>query len=169
MRSWNIQSNRRGPTIALCLIGALIAQTVSAGCPPGYRNKAGHCVPGPVQMHHPVAIESSVHAPIAVSPLHSNKPHTYAHASAVTPVHATTTHHATPKTAYAAHSTHHAGPAPAASSYGYDLRAQHEAKSTHGIIFVGGKQALNPQPIPPGHSVHKPPQPGAPVQQAISH
>ena len=181
MQSWNVQPNRRGLTIAACLMGALIAQTAMAGCPPGYRSKAGHCVPGPVQMHHPVAIKSTMHAPTAVSPVHANKPHNYAHASTVTPMQATTTHHAAPKTWYASHSTHHAGPAPAASSYGYDLRAQHEAKSAHGIIFVGGKQALNPQPIPPGktalnpqpippgHSVHKLPQPGAPVQQAVSH
>ncbi len=27
------------------------------------------------------------------------------------------------------------------------------SQSTHGIIFVGGKNALNPQPIPPGHAL----------------
>lgn len=182
MQSCKVQPNRRGLFIAACVTGALIAQTAMAGCPPGYRSKAGHCIPGPVQTHHPAAIKSSVHAPTAMSPMHANKPYNHAHGSAVTSVHATAVHHAQPKTAYAPHSAHHAGPAPAASSIGYDLRAQHEAKSdTHAIIFVGGKQALNPQPIPPGksalnpqpippgHAVHKLPQPGAPVQQAVSH
>ena len=134
-----------------------------------------------MQTHHPVAIKASAHAPIAVSPVRPNKPHNYAHASSVTHMHAIATHPSVPKTAYASHSAHHLGPAPAASASGYDLRAQHEAKSAHGIIFVGGKQALNPQPIPPGksalnpqpippgHAVHKLPQPGAPVQHAISH
>ncbi|HJU08625.1 MAG TPA: hypothetical protein VJ727_09115 [Rhodanobacteraceae bacterium] len=166
MQSRNVQSNRRGLVIAACVIGALIAQTASADCPPGYRSKAGHCIPGPMQTHHPVAIESSVHAPTAVSPIHANKPRTYAHATAVTPVHATTTHHYRSETAYASHSTHSGGPAPAASASGYDLRAQHEAKTAHGIIFVGGKQALNPQPIPPGHVKAAIPHPGAPIEKS---
>ncbi len=135
MRSCNVKSNRRGPFIAACLIGALVAQAASADCPPGYRNKAGHCIPGPVQTHHPVAIESSVHAP----------------------------------TAYTSHSKHSGGPAPGASTSGYDLRAQHEARSSHGIIFVGGKQALNPQPIPPGHAVKTLPHPGVPIENAAGH
>jgi|GEM_PF-1528787 len=177
MQFCNVQSNRRGLFVAACVIGTLIAQTASADCPPGYRNKAGHCIPGPVQTHHPVAIESSVHAPTAMSPMHANKPHAYTHATSVTPVHATM-HHAGTKTAYTSHSTHHSGPAPAASTSGYDLRAQHEAKTTHGIIFVGGKQALNPQPIPPGKSSLNPqpippghikaaiPHPGAPIEKS---
>jgi hypothetical protein len=42
---------------------------------------------------------------------------------------------------------------------------------THGIIFVGGhtgidhsSHALNPQPIPPGHSLRHLPPPGSPVE-----
>jgi hypothetical protein len=183
MQFCNVQLNRRGLFIAACVIGALIAQTAPADCPPGYRAKAGHCIPGPVQTHHPVAIKSTVHAPTAVSPIHANKPHSYAHAYSVTSVHTTATHPAEPKTIDASHSTHHAGPASAGSSYKYDLRAQHEAKTdTHGIIFVGGKQqalnpqpippgktALNPQPIPPGHAIKKLPPPGAPVENAAGH
>ncbi|MGH8212611.1 MAG: hypothetical protein ACREPP_05200 [Rhodanobacteraceae bacterium] len=112
-----------------------------------------------------------MHAPIAVSPVHAKKPHAYAHVSGITPVHATAMHHAEPKPpSVVMHSTHHAGPAPAASSFKYDLRAQREAKSgSHGIIFVGGKQALNPQPIPPGHAVKKLPQPGAPIEKPLGH
>ena len=182
MQSCNVQSNRRGLLIAACVIGALIAQVASADCPPGYRIKAGHCIPGPAQTHRPVAIESSVHAPTVVSPMHASKPHAYAHVSAGAPVHATATHHSASKTVYASHSTHQATPAPASSTSGYDLRAQHEAKSdTHGIIFVGGRQALNPQPIPPGKSALNPqpippghvktaiPHPGAPVEKPIGH
>lgn len=30
------------------------------------------------------------------------------------------------------------------------------ASNPHGIIFVGGHAALNPQPIPPGHSSSRP-------------
>lgn len=45
------------------------------------------------------------------------------------------------------------------------------ASERQGIIFVGGhsssrldKAALNPQPIPPGRSLRKTPQPGAPIE-----
>jgi hypothetical protein len=176
MQSRSIQSDRRGIFIAACLAGALIAQTAMAGCPPGYRSKAGHCIPGPVQTHHPVAIGSTVHAPTAASPVHAKKPRTYthgygAHVSGAMPAHTTRPVHTEPKPASALmHSTHQAGPAPAASSLKYDLRAQHEAKSdTRGIIFVGGKQALNPQPIPPGHAVRTLPHPGAPSEQPAGH
>jgi len=47
---------------------AWFAQSALAACPPGYLSKAGHCIPGPVQPHHPTVIESSVHAPVAASP-----------------------------------------------------------------------------------------------------
>ena len=79
---------------------AWFAQSAIAGCPPGYLSKAGHCIPGPAQPHHPPAIESTQHAPVAVSP---------------------------------------------------------------------GKVALNPQPIPPGHTLRKlsPPPPHTPVDQTL--
>jgi hypothetical protein len=54
----------------------------------------------------------------------------------------------------------HTGPGP-----------RHAATGSHGIIFVGGhgaaggsKQALNPQPIPPGRVVRHVPRPGMPVR-----
>ncbi|HJU25495.1 MAG TPA: hypothetical protein VJ722_02350 [Rhodanobacteraceae bacterium] len=147
MQPCNVHFNRRGLTVAACLAFALVAQAATAGCPPGYQSKAGHCIPRPMQTHHPVRAGSFAHAPAAVSPVHADK------------------HHSAPKKAYASHSTHHAGLAPATSSYGYDLRAQHEAKSVHGIIFVGGKQALNPQPIPPGHVARA----GAPTEKKAGH
>lgn len=55
--------------------------------------------------------------------------------------------------------------------------AQTGAADEHGIIFVGGKQALNPQPIPPGKSSLNPqpippghvktpvPPPGTPIEK----
>ena len=147
MQPCNVHFNRRGRLVAACLAFALFAQAATAGCPPGYRPKAGHCIPGPTQTHHPVRAGSFARAPAAVSPVHAGK------------------HHSAPKTAYAPQATHHAGPAPATSSYGYDLRAQHEAKSAHGIIFVGGKQALNPQPIPPGHVARA----GVPTEKKAGH
>jgi hypothetical protein len=154
MQPSTVQSTCRSSIIAACLIAALIAQTALADCPPGYRSKAGHCVPSQAQSHHPFVMKSNEHPPIAVSPMHA-KPHTFA-----------------PKMI----DKSKVKPQP-----GVPIEQHASASSTHGIIFVGGKQALNPQPIPPGkntlnpqpippgHAVHKPPQPGAPVQQAISH
>lgn len=40
------------------------------------------------------------------------------------------------------------------------------AAQTRGIIFVGGKNAINSQPVPPGRAVHQTPRPGAPVEHA---
>lgn len=63
-----------------------------------------------------------------------------------------------------------------------DERVEHRssAAQTHGIIFVGGKSAINSQPVPPGHSpdlgsinsqpvppghaVHQSPRPGTPIE-----
>ena len=170
MRIPDFQPSINSLIVAACLIGALGARTALADCPPGYSSKGGHCIPGPVQVHHPVAIESGVHAPTAVSPVHASSPHTYAHVSGAASTQAVKPFHAVPKAVPASHTARHAEPAPAASSFKYDLRAQHEAKSeTHGIIFVGGKTALNPQPIPPGHAIKAMPHPGAPVENAAGH
>jgi hypothetical protein len=54
---------------------AWFAQSAIAGCPPGYLTKAGSCIPGPAQPHHPAAIQSNVHAPVAVSPVDASKSH----------------------------------------------------------------------------------------------
>jgi len=75
MQSSNVPSNRRGQIIAACLLGALTMQTAMAGCPPGYRSKAGHCIPGPAQPHRPYVAKSNVHVPAGVSPWHT-QPHT---------------------------------------------------------------------------------------------
>ncbi|MBS0430817.1 MAG: hypothetical protein JSS21_00205, partial [Proteobacteria bacterium] len=125
MQSSNHRLGHRSLLTAACLLGALVVQTAIADCPPGYRSKAGHCIPGPAPTHHPW-MKSTVHAPSAVPATHS-KPHTLA-----------------PK--MIDKST--VKPQPGAPI------EQHASESnTHGIIFVGGKQALNTQPIPPGHSL----------------
>ena len=50
------------------IAAAWFAQSAIAGCPPGYLSKAGHCIPGPAQPQHPTVIETTVRAPVAVSP-----------------------------------------------------------------------------------------------------
>jgi hypothetical protein len=45
---------------------AWFGQSAIAGCPQGYLPKAGHCIPGPAQPHHPPLSESTLHAPVAV-------------------------------------------------------------------------------------------------------
>lgn len=120
-------SNRRGWIVAACLLGAVTAQSAVADCPPGYRDKTGHCIPGPAHPHRPYVAKSNVHVPVAVSPLHA-KPHAFA-----------------PKAIDASK----VKPQP-----GVPIERHADASSAHGIIFVGGKNkaALNPQPIPPGHA-----------------
>ncbi|MES2402912.1 MAG: hypothetical protein V4567_01085 [Pseudomonadota bacterium] len=154
MQSSNVPSNRRGQIIAACLLGALTMQTAMAGCPPGYRSKAGHCIPGPAQPHRPYVAKSNVHVPAGVSPWHT-QPHTLV-----------------PK----AIDRSKLKPQPGAPI------EQHAGTSDQrGIIFVGGKNAinsqpvppgkaaLNPQPIPPGHILHPIPRPGAPVEKPAGH
>jgi hypothetical protein len=46
---------------------AWFAQSAIAACPQGYLPKAGNCIPGPAQPHHPPASASTLHAPVAVS------------------------------------------------------------------------------------------------------
>ena len=45
---------------------------------------------------------------------------------------------------------------------GVPIEHASSTSNAHGIIFVGGKSALNPQPIPPGH-------PGDPPLQKLNH
>lgn len=137
----NVRLDRRSLIAAACVLGAMIVQTAIADCPPGYRFKAGHCIPGPAQPHHPWT-QSGVHAPSAVSATHA-KPHVLA-----------------PKMI----DKSKVPPQP-----GVPIEHHASASNTHGIIFVGGKQALNPQPIPPGHAMKIRRHPGAPVEQPAGH
>lgn len=150
MQSANVPSNRRGVVFTAILITTLIAQAALADCPPGYRSKARHCIPEPAQSHRPLVMKSIAPAPTAVSPI-SAKPHVLA-----------------PK----AIDRSKVKPKP-----GAPIERHASASNARGIIFVGGKQslnpqpippgnaALNPQPIPPGHSTRKPPHPGTPVEK----
>lgn len=64
---------------------------------------------------------------------------------------------------------------------GVPIERANGAADTHGIIFVGGKNtinsqpvppgkaALNPQPIPPGHALRHAPPPGTPIEKTGSH
>lgn len=141
MQSSNVRLGQCSLIVAACVLGALVVQTAIADCPPGYRSRAGHCIPGPAQPHHPW-MKSGVHVPSAVPATHAE------------------THTPAPKMI----DRSKLKPQPGAP---VELRAS--AANTRAIIFVGGKQALNPQPIPPGHAVHKLPQPGTPIQSPSGH
>ncbi|MFT3792561.1 MAG: hypothetical protein QM741_16190 [Rudaea sp.] len=64
---------------------------------------------------------------------------------------------------------------------GLPIEHASSASNTHGIIFVGGKNAinsqpvppgraaLNPQPIPPGRTLSPTPHPGSPIEKAEGH
>lgn len=147
-----IPSKPRSLALAACLAAALLAQAALAGCPPGYRVKAGHCIPGPAPTHHPRAT-SIVHSPSAITPVHHQPralPPEMIDKSKVKP------------------------------QPGAPIEQHASASDPRRVIFVGGKSAinsrkappgkaaLNPQPIPPGHAVHKP-RPGAPIEQPIGH
>jgi len=57
------------------LAAGWFVQSAIASCPPGYLPKAGHCIPGPAQPHHPLASVSTLRAPVAVSPVDASKSH----------------------------------------------------------------------------------------------
>jgi hypothetical protein len=153
-------------------------RTASAtSCPPGYNGTYPHCVPrqrkptGHASLH-PRYMKTVTPSPTGVVPI--RKPGAYPIDGKIIDPHKLPPrtipgphHESIPKShGFASHHAHGSAPASAASSFKYDLRAQHEAKSDkHGIIFVGGKSSLNPQPIPPGHTASKPP-PVAPIEKA---
>jgi len=139
----------RGIAIAACVSGTLMAQTVAAApCPPGYYGSYPHCMPDQAKPHPAYTAHSYAHAPGAT--MHTSRPHTFA-----------------PKMI----DRSKVKPQP-----GVPIEHRSGASERHGIIFVGGhsssnldKAALNPQPIPPGHTVKKLPHHGAPVEQPAGH
>ena len=130
---------------------------VQLTCPPGMaRNSQGHCYtiprdpqrqPGPAHRH--VYAEHS-NLPSSISAMHPACPPGMFRNSQGRCV-------TIPR------DLHHSGSSPGL--------VEHHASgaNSHGIIFVGGKRALNPQPIPPGHAVRKLPRPGAPVENPAGH
>lgn len=120
-------------------------------CPPHQQLYREHCVPdrSPQQQKAPAAHSHTYTAhsnlPPGMTPAYASKP----------PRHTTTTKMIDKSKAQ---------PRP-----GVPIGQHATESNTHGINFVGGKQALNPQPIPPGHAVHEVPQPVEPVEKPGGH
>ncbi|MEO6967333.1 MAG: hypothetical protein ABI132_02600 [Rhodanobacteraceae bacterium] len=151
----NTFSSQRG-TVLVCALFATapFAQgAAAADCPPGYSFQPGSgCVPTraprpqqrpPLHRYEAKSLDNS-----SVSYGLANKPHS-------------------PTPIYKARQQGFQGPI----GPGPRRASDQASGGTHGIIFVGGhsasrldKAALNPQPIPPGHALHKPP-PGAPIEK----
>lgn len=73
------ESGRPAMSHSFLLVAAAAAacfvQSAMAGCPPGYLPKAGNCIPGPAQPHHPPVSVATPRAPVAVLPADASKPH----------------------------------------------------------------------------------------------
>ncbi|MEP6899313.1 MAG: hypothetical protein ABI870_12350, partial [Rhodanobacter sp.] len=135
--------------MAVCAIFTFSMQSALAvTCPPGYASKGPGCVPTPPHPYHPrrgVAEHVNAHASPTANPLRHEPAELHKQAD-----------------------WHKLKPQP-----GAPIEHASSASQKHGIIFVGGKKAihsqpvardhaaLNPQPIPPGHSLRKMPHPGA--------
>lgn len=149
------QSRKLIFSFVLCSFGALAARPASAStCPPGSRGAAPHCQPSQV-------------APRPTNPMQNRAP------SSVAPDLGQS--HAVPLSQ--PRDRRLLGP-PVTEP----LAPHANAAQTHGIIFVGGKSAINSQPVPPGHApgevsinsqpvppghaVHQTPRPGTPVEHA---
>ena len=162
-----IQSRKLAFTIVTCFLGAISAHSASATtCPPGYHGSAPHCQPNQAKPDRPYTTHGA--APSSIAPTSVR----HIRAEMHEPV-----------------DRARLGPQP-----GAPVEHRSNAAQTHGIIFVGGKSAINSQPVPPGHSpdkrtinsqpvppgraVHQLPRPGAPIehlrkpevkQQSVSH
>ena len=118
-------------------------------CPPGtFRNADGRCVTIPRDPHRQ---QGPAHRHIYAT--HSNVP---PNVGAMHPVCPPNTARNSQGRCVTIPRDPHRQPAP--------IEHHSSASNTHGIIFVGGKNALNPQPIPPGHPLHANPHPGAPIE-----
>ncbi len=147
MQGSKIRSHRHGLTIIACLFGIAVAQNTLADCTPGYKDNPNfNCNPPASPALHALS------SPQAKSNL---PPNTNAIQFTCPP--------GTQR--YQGHCV--AVPHRQRQS---DTRTQHSSSaSEHGIIFVGGKSSLNPQPIPPGHAMKRLPRPGSPVEQPFGH
>lgn len=129
-------------------------------CPPGEQRYQGKCVPVPHR------------AERASQPQHDTKKWNTTRSGAI-PAGGSNVHKPIPKTI---------DRVKIKPQLGAPVEHHSSASETHGIIFVGGKNAINSQPVPPGHApdtrsinsqpvppghaVHKSPQPGDPVEHA---
>lgn len=137
---------------------ATVDRTVA--CPPGAQRYQGRCVPVP-------------HRPQRAEPPHYYTEKSNSTRYGATPVGRSHLHKAKPEIIDRAR----VKPQP-----GSPIEHHSNASNTHATIFVGGKNAINSQPVPPGHSpnkasinsqpvppghaVHRSPQPGEPVERA---
>lgn len=149
-----IQSPKLPFAIVICVLGAISAHSAAATtCPPGYHGSAPHCQPDQAHPDRPYTTHGA--APSSFAPTSSRHIQTEMHEPVDRARHK---------------------PQP-----GAPVEHRSNAAQTHAIIFVGGKNAINSQPVPPGHSpdiesinsqpvppgraAHRLPQPGAPIER----
>lgn len=122
---------RSGFALAACIAGALFAQGALANCPPGMHpsGASDRAHPAKCVPDRTPTRRSNVRLPSGVR-LQAGKPHT-----------------PTPKQRDWRKAGPSVGPGP----------VEHAAKANpHAIIFTGGKNAINSQPVPPGHATLNP-------------
>ena len=149
-----IQSRKLALTLVICSLAAVSAHSASATpCPPGSHGSAPHCQPNQARPQRLPTMHSD--APSSLAPLSGR-------------------HRSAEKNEQVDRARTRPQP-------GGPVEHRSNAAQTHGIIFVGGKSAINSQPVPPGHSpdtrsinsqpvppgraVHKRPLPGDPVER----
>jgi len=147
--------------LSIALLCAAVAQTaIATACPPGYRGSYPKCMPAPAATHHPQLEEK------AIGPHPEGETRRTGHGPI--PVGRKIVDQRRVRPAPGGPIEHHAGGA-----------------ATHAIIFVGGRNAINSQPVPPGHApdtssinsqpvppgrpLKRVPNPGAPVEKAVGH
>lgn len=155
MSRMTIQSRKLAVTILVCSLGAITTHSVAAtACPPGSHGSIPHCQPNQAGSHERFTMN---HGAVSPSPAPISGRHRPAE------IHA------------------QVDPARVRPQSGAPVEHRSSAAQTHSIIFVGGKSAINSQPVPPGHSpdmgsinsqpvppgraVHKRPLPGNPVER----
>lgn len=149
----------------LAAVASAVLGTVSAhaegGCPPGYRPDPNYNPNSPVAHTHP---QRCVPAPLPTAKFAGTPNPAFDHARKppVSKPHYEVAPHVGP-----------IGPGPIESSGGVSSGA-HAFRPT-GTAAINSqpnpsaKVALNPQPIPPGRTLRRVPQPGAPIEKTIGH
>ena len=151
-------------------------QNYAIACPPGTQRYQGRCISDQREPQHAPRRQDQQEPQRAPRPdqlRRSKPPQYYTKKPNMTPYGVRTTGSSTihsPRPMMIDHSR--VKPRP-----GVPIEHSSSTGQQHGIIFVGGKNAinsqpvppghsaLNPQPIPPGHAIRKIPNPGAPLEQ----
>ena len=148
-----VHSSKLAFTIVICSLGAISAHSAAATtCPPGYHGSTPHCQPNQARPHRSYTEQNA--EPSSVAPISGRRGPSETHAQ-----------------------VHRARLEPQPDA---PVEQRSNAAQTHDIIFVGGKNAINSQPVPPGHSpdmgsinsqpvppgraVNPSPRPGAPIE-----